>query len=310
MKKFYLILFIIISCMSNNKNNKMSQSKISEIHNKIEKYDKNIIVFFNVNYLSCSVEILVNDMPVYINLNGKDKSGESVSLQINEYILTSGNQKLTMRIYPTTNNKDILNTSISNISTFKLNIVYGNPKSQKIKDYQNAINYEMDNTKLITNTPFIEIKKEFTIKEIPYKLKGWSESVDLRKEDKDKLNIEALSFYNSIKSNFTNKDIEELSSKVFKRELEKSQANYFDTKEDSQKISNSLLKEINTNQTMLPIENYKMFFYGDGRVISLIRVDDEYRGESVIIGETQNDYNFYPIYLHRPEAGGPLEVIR
>jgi hypothetical protein len=310
MKVFNLILILFISCMPNNKNYKMSESNISEIYNKTQNYDKKVIVFFNINYLSCSTEILVNDIPIYKNLNGKDKAGESFSFQINEYLLKSGKQELKIRIFPTSNEKDISNSSISNSSNLNLNIIYGDPKTQKIKDYQTAINYETNNSKINPHTPFIEIKKEFYIHELPYELKGWSESVSLTKEDKNKLQSEVVQFYNDFKDNYISKDIDQLSSKIYKRELEKSEANYFNKKEDTQKISNSLLKEINTVQTMLPIENYKMVFYGNGKVVALVRIDNEFRGESVIIGETEDNYNFYPIYLHRPTSRAPLEVIR
>jgi len=59
---------------------------------------------------------------------------------------------------------------------------------------------------------------------------------------------------------------------------------------------------------MLPLENYKMVFHGNGKMVVLIRIDNEFRGESVIIGETEDNYNFYPIYLHRPKSGSPLEL--
>lgn len=162
---------------------------------------KKAIVFFNINYLSCSTEILINDIPIYKNLNGKDKAGESFSFQINEYLLKSGKQELTIRIYPASNEKDILNSSISNSSNLKVNIIYGDPKIQKIKDYQTAINYETNNSTIDPHTPFIEIKKEFYIQSLPYELKGWSESVSLVKEDKNKLESEVVQFYNDFRDN-------------------------------------------------------------------------------------------------------------
>lgn len=309
MKIFNLILILFTTCMSSNKNQPISQPTISEIYSKTTNYDKKMIVFFNINYLSCSTEILVNDIPIYKNLNGKNKAGESYSAQINEYILNSGKQEITIRIYPTSNDKDVLNASILNSSNLKLNIVYGY-SNQKIKDYKTSINYEVDNSKLSSNTPFIEIKKEFYIEGLPYELKGWSESIVLKDEDKNILESEVLKFYKGYTDNFVSKDIDELSRKIYKREFEKSESNYFNTKEDSQKIFNSLLKEINTVQTILPLEKYKMIFYGNGKIVSLIRIDDEFRGESAIIGETEDNYNFYPIYLHRPKLGKPLEIIR
>lgn len=59
---------------------------------------------------------------------------------------------------------------------------------------------------------------------------------------------------------------------------------------------------------MLPLENYKMVLHGNGKMVVLIRIDNEFRRESVIIGETENNYNFYPIYLHRPKSRSPLEL--
>lgn len=87
-------------------------------------------------------------------------------------------------------------------------------------------------------------------------------------------------------------------------------ANYMVELDDSNTLWNNLFSDMSQNKKILALEKYKMIFYGNGKVVSLVRIDDEFRGESAIIGETEDNYNFYPIYLHRPKVGAPLEVIR
>jgi hypothetical protein len=70
-------------------------------------------------------------------------------------------------------------------------------------------------------------------------------------------------------------------------------------KEDSNEITN-----------MYPIEKYKMAFFGNGRIVALVRTDNKFRGKSVVIGETKDLVRVLPIYLYRPAVGAPLEIIR
>ena len=63
---------------------------------------------------------------------------------------------------------------------------------------------------------------------------------------------------------------------------------------------------------MYPIENYKIKFYGDGKIVALERGD--VLGYPSLIGSykegDRNKSNWFYLYFHRPKAGGPLEVIR
>lgn len=61
---------------------------------------------------------------------------------------------------------------------------------------------------------------------------------------------------------------------------------------------------------MYPIEKYKMAFFGDSRIVALIRTDNEFRGKPAIIGETEDMVTVLPIYLYRPANGQALEIIR
>jgi hypothetical protein len=96
---------------------------------------------------------------------------------------------------------------------------------------------------------------------------------------------------------------------LYNRQVENSQAFFLGTKEKNDtfwpKLEDS--KEITS---MYPIEKYKMAFFGNGRVVALVRTDNEFRGKSVIIGETKDLVRVLPIYLYRPAAGAPLEIIR
>jgi hypothetical protein len=58
-----------------------------------------------------------------------------------------------------------------------------------------------------------------------------------------------------------------------------------------------------------PVEKYEMVFYGDGKLVSLVR--DTTKESSLWGGVTQNDVNstiHIPILLHRPKGSKELVV--
>ncbi|MDM1409112.1 hypothetical protein [Myroides sp. DF42-4-2] len=305
-KKFTLIILTLFSLQSCAQ--KKQENKMENIYVKLNAVEHEKIVFLSLNYSSCSIEVLINDIPIYSNLNGKLKSGNSFSLQINEYILKSGIQNLKIKLYPTSNDSDVLDSTIFALAKASVKIVYGN-KGEKISSYESLINMDINPTD-IKESPYYEVNNSFEIKYLPYVLLGWSNSVNLGKENVRELEKEVVTYFNSYRDDMRNKNIESISSKLYNREYEKSVANYFNKEEDSRIIKESIVKEVNINNDFLPIENYKILILGEGNVVTLVRVDKYFRGEAVIIGETENDYNFYPIFLHRPSPGAPLEVIR
>jgi hypothetical protein len=65
---------------------------------------------------------------------------------------------------------------------------------------------------------------------------------------------------------------------------------------------------------MQPIENFKLVFYGNGRLVALERTDLQYKGGSALLATYKNKEgakrkSHYHFVLHRPKRGGKLESI-
>ena len=80
-------------------------------------------------------------------------------------------------------------------------------------------------------------------------------------------------------------------------------------KEDSEKLISEINKDVNKEQN-LTLENYKLVFYANGKVVGLIRTDGEFFGKSAFLGLTDEDFYIYSLLLHRPKLSSSLEVIR
>lgn len=300
---FLLILVSFIECSQTSNNNKMEKEKLLNLYKEIKIYDYNPIYWIDFRAIHCSYEILLNDMPIVSNFKPSKTSGASIPL--NSRILLGGQQKLTIRIYP--NIKDnILETSLTSETKFSFDITFGEFGKEKVKDYHKVISFVTPD--FSNSTPFYE-KHIFFSAKIPYNLKGWQKSVDLTKEDKEKLKTEVEKIYTEFASYYTNKNIEKLCNKYYNREKEIAQSLFLGKKSDSEELVRGIEEDLKEDMPF-KLEKYELRFFGDGKVVGLIRVDFDYRGESALLFENDENYSHYSLLLHRPFPNAPLEVIR
>lgn len=202
---------------------------------------------------------------------------------------------------PTTDNNYRLNNSLNNNYSIEVKISRTVNKKEIIVFDQKHSNDELNKLLKEVVIPFES--------SVPYKLNGWSNSTDLTKLNEKDLEKEVVSFYNEIISDYNNKKIESIEKKYYNRQLENAQSLYSFKREDSEKLVSEINKDVNKNQD-LKLENYKLVFYGNGKVVGLVRTDGEFFGKSAFLGLTDEDFYIYSLLLHRPKAGTPLEVIR
>ncbi|MFK7108900.1 hypothetical protein V3R08_14875, partial [Flavobacterium oreochromis] len=118
----------------------------------------------------------------------------NTTVELNPYLLENGTHKLKIRYLPPTdspdgflNPKDII---FNKDAKWDLYFVKLNKDPNVPLGYTNEIDYGSSELKIIappTKLPFWEQEWDLDIKDLPYKLKGWSESEDLSKMDKDLL---------------------------------------------------------------------------------------------------------------------------
>ncbi|OXA94096.1 hypothetical protein B0A66_05295 [Flavobacterium hercynium] len=235
----------------------------------------------------------------------------SGSKPINEAILKPGKQKLTIRMTPPVDKNYNIGHEIDmeNIA-LKLSINYGEYVLEKVDQFKEALRYELPVQK--GKLPYYEVNLEFDAI-APYQndIEGWQNGADLTKEDKDKLLKEVEEFYKELIGYYDAKNVNSLASKYYKRQFEVAQTNYQTKIYDSQIVADEWVKDVNETRPFI-FDQYMLRFYGDGKMVALVKTDKYYINLSTLMREDPKTGKsvWYHMYLHRPKPGAPLEVIR
>lgn len=277
---------------------------------------------------ACNYELLINDMLID-NYYGEGNGASSGNYAINKAILKSGMQTWKIRVYPIHNIERVDGHSfyvsedvIDEVARVELSIealrfrdeggvdILDNEvfafSAPLVKSEKNGSNVFADAGK-----PYVEYSGTFIAK-VPYELKGWSESVDLSKENIEKLTIEVEGVYNKYRNWMQNRQLDKIAESKLNAERESAQALFYTQTENEQHTASFIRMTGQNGIQMLPIEKSKIKFYGNGRVIALERTDvlelPSLIGEYEENGRMRMRYLY--IYFHRPYPGAPLEVIR
>jgi hypothetical protein len=305
MKKLIVLISMTIlmsnsGCSQNQKKETMQEkNNLSELYKKVKKYEEQPEYWIFIHSNNCSYVATINDMPIYTDFN--DGSMKSLSFPLNPLLPNSGAYALKLRLLPKQDDDFNLGTKIEKDSKIQIKISRSANKQEKII---------LDETVIVNEGALPLVEKNFTFNiDVPYSLVGWSKSIDLTKEDKEKLTKEVADFYQKMMNLYEKKQMEEISSLYYPRQLENAQSLYSSTKADSDKLLAKLNQDVNQVQEF-KLEDYKLQFYGNGKVVGLIRTDGEFLGKSAFLGLTDEDFYIYSLLLHRPKSGASLEVIR
>ena len=328
MKKYLslLLFFILIvhACHSQNKEEMEAtvNSLLGNLYKEVQYQDESINYQMQITVGSCAFQVLVNDSYVLSDA-GHDASG-SISLNkgINNNILKSGVQTWEVWVYPP-NDKEI-----------DLKVL---PEGASLTIRVNAVRYhDKGVTQLVEpiyllETPLVEkegklvyadagkpmmVYKGIFEAKIPYDLIGWSKSQDLRKMNQDKLHDMLLSQYKLLGSYIEQSKIDQIAEIHKKNYTERAQYFFF-TKEDNEHQMEIFNKLYNRSDfKVYPLENYKMTFWGDGRMVTLERTDYIFNPAlisefPIMRGKKEDIENIsYRLFFHIPEGSDQLEIIR
>lgn len=290
--------------------NEESVKKVANIYNEVKRYKHNPSYTLHIEKAAnFTFEALVNDYPMFIEYTPRIISG---SMPINHAILKPGKQKLTIRMTPPVDKEYNMGYEIDmeNIA-LKLSINYGEYVLQKVSEFKEALRYELPKKK--GKLPYYEVNLEFDAI-APYQddIEGWQNGVDLTKEDKDKLLKEVEEFYKNIIQDYENQDVNALASKYYKRQFEIAQTNYITKMYESQRVVDAWIKNVNDDRPFI-FNGYMLRFYGNGKMVALVKKTDKYyiNLSSLMREDPESSIAiWFPMYLHRPKPGAPLEVIR
>jgi hypothetical protein len=308
----------LTACAQNKTN---MNNTIKDLYKTVQHRDKAVEYRANIQVGACNFELLINDIPVeqfFGNANGTFNT----STPINDAILKSGKQRWKLILYPGFKDNQPT-TALSPNVLIDIEI-------EGLKHTANGVEALTEPVALLT-TPqrqnaegkevYTEAGKPTAVYEgtfdanVPYTLTGWSESTDLRKEDQEQLKKELLSYYEEYAGYYRSKNTERIMEAVAGKEKERAQYFFLDASGLQETYNDYTAFLAFPSPRVLPIEHYRLRFYGDGKIVTLERADFPNIGEPVTRIEYA-DRNNKPVteymfcYLHRKKPGMKLEMIR
>ena len=308
MKKILFIFIILLFNCHNTQNT--GEMKIQQI--PLEK---------QITYM---IDITTN-IPVIVYVNDIKASELNMPLgtaiDLNPYVLKNGKCKIKLQIFPLFRRGDTLVT-VENI--MRCNLFFGsyirNKETDKILNYKADVALPIVAPKV--DVPYFEQEWEVEITDLPYELEGWSKGQDLRKWDKDKLEKKVVAYYQKLWRILNNGEGEKY-VEVWKKADQELFSYYYTTQERYLKLVENTIEDVEEycKGTMIPLEDYEMKLYAEGKLVCLERKTHtkefnnksplDIKGWSPLIskGEKSGAAD-YPVKLYLPEGSNEFVIIR
>ena len=307
MKNIILTLAILLFNCHNAQNT--GEMKIQQI--PLEKQITYIIALsMRVPY-----ELYINDIKADC-----DYVGANSGVDMNPYILKNGKYKVKLRIFPAFKagekliaSKDIKNSNISFGSYIR------NRETDEILNYEDK---PLPITAPTIDVPYFEQEWEVELTDLPYELEGWSKGQDLRKWDKKELEKKVVEYYQKLWRILNNGEGEKY-VEVWKKADQELFSYYYTTQERYLKLVENTIEDVEEycKGTMIPLEDYEMKLYAEGKLVCLERKTHtrefnnhsplDIKGWSPLIskGEKSGAAD-YPVKLYLPEGSNEFVIIR
>ena len=306
MKKILFIFTILLFNCHNAQNT--GEMKIQQI--PLEK---------QITYM---IDITTN-IPVIVYVNDIKASELNMPLgtaiDLNPYVLKNGKCKIKLQIFPLFRRGDTLVT-VENI--MRCNLFFGSYIRNKETD--TILNYKADVALPIVapkeDVPYFEQEWDVELTELPYELEGWSKGQDLRKWDKKELEKKVVAYYQKLWKMLNDGDGERFMKLWEKADDENAIYDYDTEIDEANKSEIADIKKHCVNR-MIPLEDYEMKLYAEGRLVCLERKTHtkefnnksplDIKGWSPLVrkGQVRGGAEF-PVKLYLPEGSNEFVIIR
>ncbi|MDO6811233.1 hypothetical protein Q4603_21630 [Zobellia galactanivorans] len=305
---------MLIACGQNDKKNINIQltpydslllSKLEE-NSKHKKIKYSIVVTSKLPY-----RLEINDIFAgeHIVPGPRRELNSNTHYRLDNYILGNGTYKAKFYFYPHEDPRKSGDGLIRQKDLDALDVII-----MRYEEY-NGIKENISLYKQLTFTtteavPFLEQEIEFTIEDLPYKIKGWSQSQDLRKMDPKKLEEEVVAYYKYLRDLMNNGKNDVFIYKEQKTKyLEAATMLYFNREEYENMLRNNASRGQNKINNMYPIENYRISIEAQGRLVKLYRTDKKYLNQDVLIYKDDKYIHNIAVRLHKPIGSETFEII-
>jgi hypothetical protein len=320
MKTKFLILIValvLINCAKNKETNIMQNPNINannfveEITKNIKNYNNEPIYIMSYEKYYCLFDISINNMSAFKRF---DVNLGSSAFDVNPTIFKSGKYDVKYKMYPVSGNKFKDNTFLKlGLESYELKTGEDEKKLFEHKTPSQLVKISDGYTEekfIAAGKDYYESSFEIDVK-VPYELKpDFEDAQDLRKVDKKELEKNLLVKYNQIKEIYQNKEIDNIARLIYSKTIIEFQTTY-SPKEKIQEYW-KLYRKIFLDEDfkMLPIENYKVEYFYDGRLVALISQSKEpkLRGEPALAGEYNNQISSIKHYLYLPKGETEFKV--
>ena len=308
MKKILFIFIILLFNCHNAQNT--GEMKIQQI--PLEK---------QITYM---IDITTN-IPVIVYVNDIKASELNMPLgtaiDLNPYVLKNGKCKIKLQIFPLFRRGDTLVT-VENI--MRCNLFFGSYIRNKETD--EILNYKADVALPIVapkeDVPYFEQEWEVELTELPYELEGWSKGQDLRKWDKKELEKKVVAYYQKLWRILNNGEGERW-TKLTQKRINETAIFYYESQEENQeaiKNNQQNIEKYCTNM-MIPLEDYEMKLYAEGKLVCLERKThtQEFNNKSpldikgwspLILKGKKSGAGYYNVLLYLPQGSNEFVIIR
>ena len=307
MKKILFIFTILLFNCHNAQNT--GEMKIQQI-----PLEKQITYGISLS-MRVPYELYINDIKADC-----DYVGANSGVDMNPYILKNGKYKVKLRIFPAFKaGEKLIEFDDIEKSNISFDSYIRNKETNEILNY-NSIPLPIVAPK--EDVPYFEQEWEVEITDLPYELEGWSKGQDLRKWDKKELEKKVVAYYQKLWSILNNGEGERW-TKLTQKRINETAIFYYESEEENQKAIKNNQQNIEKYCTnmMIPLEDYEMKLYAEGKLVCLERKTHtrefnnhsplDIKGWSPLIskGEKSGAAD-YPVKLYLPEGSNEFVIIR
>ncbi|WP_254424748.1 hypothetical protein [Capnocytophaga sp. oral taxon 878] len=300
------ILFIFIILLFNCHN---AQKKIETQQIPLEKQiTYGISLSMRVPY-----ELYINDIKADC-----DYVGGNSGVNMNPYILKNGKYKVKLRIFPAFKaGKKLIEFDDIEKSNISFGSYIRNRETDEILNYEDKL---LPITAPTIDVPYFEQEWDVELTELPYELEGWSKGQDFRKWDKKELEKKVVAYYQKLWKMLNDGDGERFMKLWEKADDENAIYDYDTEIDEANKSEIADIKKHCVNR-MIPLEDYEMKLYAEGRLVCLERKTHtrefnnyfplDLKGWSPLVrkGQVRGGAEF-PVKLYLPEGSNEFVIIR
>jgi hypothetical protein len=333
MKKIILCLILAVSfcnCGENKKKVNMQNPNINannivdELSKQVKNFSSEPIYLFSYDKYYCHFEVYVNDILAFKNFKNNMSSS---AFEINKYLFKNGKNKIVYKMYPigiVEGSKENHNTLMDK-TYLKLNLESYDLKNADAED----IKYSTYTTPSVTiktgggysvekfegaGKEYYEGSFEIDVK-IPYAIHPvFEKAKDLRRMDQIVLNDKVFKMYSNLHKYYDDNNLDNIAKTSFDGFRDEFVSSYKSKSEINDTWNELISIYKNSSFKMQPIKDYKLEFSADGKLVSLIsnNLDYKFRHSHALWAKVNLDGGIRPFfidtYLYIPEGETEFKV--